>query len=193
MAVWNEAWYKRLPLEARSELLLKLKDAYDFVKDSLSKLQKYSILDADLGDPQIVEAVIGIFEVFRKVRVNRVELGFTGTSKLMHLLYPKLFIMADQSIRKAYHVLHSRQSMKHALAKCYLEFLRQSQIIARSLVKNVGREEKLWEAHKSLIPPNSRIVLEALDVDEPLTKLLDECNYTALTRKYLNNLIQQAS
>ena len=177
------------PHEAWGDILPRLGEAYNAVKSDLDKLQKCSILDVDLDDPQIAEAVINVFDAFRNVRIGGVRLGPTGASKVIHLLHPRLFVMIDEKIRRAYHALHPKRGRRHTPGRCYLEFLRQSQSIARSLADKAGGEERLWEAHKSTIPPNSRAALETLGVDEPIAKLLDECNYVAITRNQLNELL----
>jgi hypothetical protein len=90
--------------------------------------------------------------------------GPTSASKILHLLFPGLFVMWDKYIAEEFRVEMNSQG--------YLEFLRKSQDTLRSLMndyRNRGLENPEYELYRKY--------------GKPLTKLLDEYNWLTITRK----------
>jgi hypothetical protein len=51
---------------------------------------------------RILKLIEKTFDVIQQVRVGRRTIGFTTTSKILHMSIPKFFVMCDEKIRKTY-------------------------------------------------------------------------------------------
>lgn len=128
----------------------------------------------DLEDARLGEDIKSIFLEFSSKR----SIGFTGASKVLHLLNPHLFMMWDASIRKAYHKLHKR-CHKEGDEECYLEFLKQSQEIVEAILSRIS-EDALWREHLKFV---DKEFMNAFSFREGILKMLDECNYVRFKLK----------
>jgi hypothetical protein len=95
----------------------------------------------------------------------------------LHILNPDVFMMWDNNIRKAYHVLHNEK--RHGIKECYIEFLKQSKEIIQAILKE-KTEDRLWEEHLAFLDKG---FVQAFSFHETVLKMLDECNYVKFTKR----------
>jgi len=74
--------------------------------------------------------IVDFFNRFARMR----SIGFTGASKLLHLLAPKFFVMWDAEIRKYYGLGQDAGS--------YFEFLRRMRREIREAVKGYAKDRE---------------------------------------------------
>jgi len=91
---------------------------------------------------------------------------WTGASKALHVANPALFVMWDNDIRTAYHLLHD----SHDESTCYEEFSKASNDIAKVLIS------KKTETELSLHHP----AFESTGVKRTVAKMMDEYNYAVI-------------
>lgn len=140
----------------------------------MRKLKGESLRNLNLADNGLKKSIESVFEFS-----SRKIIGFTGASKILHILNPDVFMMWDTSIRDAYHKLHSK-SHKKTDPECYVEFLKQSQDIVRAISKS--DEEELWNKHLKFKILDKNLV-EAFSYIESILKMLDEANYLRFKQK----------
>jgi len=134
----------------------------------LEKLKGERLENLHLNDDELKETIKRIFLEFSSKR----SIGFTGASKILHVLNPFVFMMWDNNIRSAYHKLHT-DNHKLGSPECYLEFLRQSQEIIKTIL-NKRSEDDIWSDHLTFIDKD---FMMAFSFRESMLKMLDECNY----------------
>lgn len=173
---WNAARFIRLKKEIKERLEDEIAGAYKEIKDELGKLKIETLEKLDLEENSKREIIKHIFSKFSEKK----SIGATGASKILHLLNPHLFMMWDDKIRKAYHKLHSKeQRHKEGSPECYIEFLRDSQKIIKSLLEKKSKDE-LREIHRKWVEESYG---KEFAIEETLLKMLDECNYVKFTLK----------
>jgi hypothetical protein len=106
--------------------------------------------------------------IFEKIANSGGRYGSTATSKILHVLYPPLFVMWDAAIRGGYAV--GSHSCDYAG-----RFLPRIQREAKEAVDSYIAERKAG-------PSTAVRELEELCGGRPLTKLIDEYNYCRFTR-----------
>jgi len=84
--------------------------------------------------------------------------GFTATTKIMHMVLPELFVMCDEKIRESYGCAGNSEG--------YLNFLWRMQESARKFIEEKTKLEICKELHNG---------------DRSLTRILDEYNYYTIT------------
>ncbi|MEM3661097.1 MAG: hypothetical protein QXU11_12030 [Thermoproteota archaeon] len=168
---WNAARFQRLPQEVKNSLEKDIREAYEKTEEELRKLERKSLLNLDLADNGLKKSIESIFSEFS----SKNSIGFTGASKILHVLNPDVFMMWDTSIRDAYHELHNK-GHKKADPECYLEFLKQSQDIIAVLNKST---EDLWKEHLEFLDKN---LVKEFSYTESILKMLDEANYLRFKR-----------
>jgi hypothetical protein len=92
--------------------------------------------------------------------------------------------MWDTKIRGAYHTLHVGHGLygkNQEVAECYLEFLKQSQEIIKTLLQNIS-EDDLWKEHQKFM---NKEFFETFSFRETILKMLDEANYIRFTRRVI--------
>jgi hypothetical protein len=101
--------------------------------------------------------------MFEKIASSGSQYESTGTSKILHVLYPPLFVMWDSAIRGG-HAVDGRSS------DYAQRFLPRMQREAKEAVDSYIADGKAG-------PTTAVRELERLCEDRPLTKLIDEYNY----------------
>jgi len=89
--------------------------------------------------------------------------------------------MWDIKIKKAYNKLHKRLRSydgNQKTAEYYLEFLKQSQEIIKTLLYNIS-EDDLWKEHQKSI---DKEFFRVFSFRETILKMLDEVNYIRFTK-----------
>jgi hypothetical protein len=165
---WNMVRFQRLPKEVRDNLENDILEAYMKTRLELEKLKGERLENLHLNDDELRETIKRIFLEFSSKRSIR----FTGASKILHVLNPFVFMMWDNNIRSAYHKLHT-DNHKLGSPECYLEFLRQSQEIIKTIL-NKRSEDDIWSDHLTFIDKD---FMMAFSFRESMLKMLDECNY----------------
>jgi len=169
---WNALRLQRLPKGVRESLENDIREAYTESKLNLEKIKGERLENLSLSDDELKKTIKRIFQEFS----SKKSIGFTGASKILHLLNPYLFMMWDYNIREAYHKLHTKN---HELGDpdCYLEFLKQSQEIIRTILSKRS-ENDIWNDHLTFIDKD---FMAAFSFKESMLKMLDECNYIRFT------------
>jgi len=170
LLVWNIVYIRFLPKKTRQGLEEDLMKAYESARGDIKLLGDEKLQSIELHDSNITNRLQAIFKCFQEYD----SIGVTGASKTLHLIRPDLFVMWDGEIRKNYHKLH--QNKWHAIDQCYVEFLKQTQEIARGLLHQRSAEEiwKMYPIH-SIEPQLVEMFSEASV--KSLPKMIDECNY----------------
>ena len=135
-------------------------------KESFQKLQGKSLLDLNLDDEEIEDA---IKKAYNSAKVKYI--GATAISKILHLLNPELFVMWDDDIRKKYKVAGN--------AAGYLEFLK---IVKKEIEEAIEEEATRRGCSKKEIAdrickelPSNKLGPEYSR--KTLAKLIDEYNW----------------
>lgn len=137
------------------EALIKTHNLFELLKDE--KLEDTDFEKTVTG-AKIKDLIKQIFDILSRVRAGRRTIGFTGTTKIMHMVIPELFIMCDEEIRKA----HGCEGNSEG----YLNFLCRMQKDAQRFIKEKNKTEICQELHSG---------------DRTFTKILDEYNYYTIT------------
>jgi len=163
---WNAVRFQRLPKEVRDNLENDITEAYMKTKLELEKLKGERL--ENLNDGELKETIKRIFLEFS----SKKSIEFTGASKILHVLNPFVFMMWDNNIRNAYHMLHT-DNHKSGSPECYLEFLKQSKEIIKTILSKRS-ENDIWSNHLTFIDKD---FMTAFSFRESMLKMLDECNY----------------
>lgn len=162
-------WKTRIPYGCVPELTTVLRT----LADRLSALRGERLLNVDfsetrVGPMKISEVIVQCFETISKVQAESRRFGFTGTTKVMHMIIPELFIMCDRSIAEGYGYAQN--------AVGYGKFIVEMKHFARSLVDNYKLEFEVDD-------PEAIVQIQRLCNDEgkAFTKTLDEFNYATYT------------
>jgi len=147
----------------------KFKEAYLQVLPLLRALRGLSLLDTGFGGAVVQGMSVSgaVASIFDKIASSGGRYESTATSKILHVLYPPLFVMWDAAIRGGYAV--GGDSRDYAG-----RFLPRVQREGREAVDSYIAERKagLTAAVREL---------ERLCEDRPFTKLIDEYNYCRFT------------
>jgi hypothetical protein len=174
---WNIVIYQKLPRDVKLRLEKDILDAYEESREDLKSFRGRRLENIDLDDNNIEDAIKNIFLKFS----TKASIGSTGASKILHLINPHVFMMWDTKIKKAYHKLHKRHRSydeNQKTAECYLEFLKQSQEIIKTLLHNIS-EDNLWKEHQKSI---DKEFFRVFSFRETILKMLDEVNYIRFTK-----------
>ena len=165
---WNIVQFQKLKTDIKLKLEDDILDAYNRSRDIFKKLRDKRLWELDLDDDKLKNDIKYIFHAFS----SKKSIGITGASKILHILNPYVFMMWDREIRQAYHLLHNKD---HEIGdeKCYLEFLKQSQMILKTLLTKTS-EEEIWYKHSAILDKN---FIKTFAFRESILKMLDECNY----------------
>ena len=155
-------WKCRISYACASELrtaLQKTSNLIHLLKDERTEIQTVDF-DKTVGTSgkSVKKIIREIFDVLSKVRAGRKTVGFTATTKIMHMGFPNLFVMCDEKIREKYGCAGNREG--------YLNFMRRMQKATRRLTEEKTKVEICEELHHS---------------DRDFTKILDEYNYYTIT------------
>ena len=164
---WNAVRFQRLSKEVRDNLENDILEAYTKTKLELEKLREERLENLNLDDGELEESIKRIFLEFS----SKKSIELTGASKILHVLNPFVFMMWDNSIRNAYHKLHA-DNHKAGSPECYLEFLKQSQEIIKTILSKRS-ENDIWSNHLTFVDKD---FMTAFSFRESTLKMLDECN-----------------
>jgi hypothetical protein len=157
-------WRCRLSRTCVSKLSLALQNT----EQLLGPLRKLNIEDLDtLGAIQNTISGMGqfscienAFKNIQEVKAGRRSVGFTATSKILHMAIPELFVMCDAAIRDKYGCADN--------AAGYINFVLRMGLIARDLIAQAN-------GNKQTILTCSRWQ------GRTLAHLMDNYNYTMFT------------
>ena len=136
----------------------------------LQPLRGLDIEHIDLFEPikieekeiRTISLVQNLFTVIQKVRAGRRTVGFTATSKILHMAVPNLFVMCDERIRKEYGCEGNSAG--------YANFMFWMNSFARNLISQAeGNKQRILGCSKWK--------------NRTLSRLLDNYNYTKYTLK----------
>ncbi|MCX8000517.1 MAG: hypothetical protein N3A69_16460 [Leptospiraceae bacterium] len=161
----------------KKEMEKKIKKALRETEKDFCSLEKEKLETINLNDSSVAKKIKKIFIHFSGIE----SIGVTGASKAIHLINPELFMMWDNEIRKNYHRLHKDStSERHSYsnkpdkaAKCYLEFMKTMQEIAKCILEKKSKKE-LRKMHPTYLNKPQFV--------STLPKMLDECNYVKFRR-----------
>jgi hypothetical protein len=171
---WNIAGFQRLLHEDKLKLDNEILESFRNSKQELEKLKDKRLENLDLNNPEIVASIEKIFNEFS----SKKSIKYTGASKILHIINPSVFMMWDNNIRNAYHKLHIGTHKSNEYAKCYIEFLKKSQEIIKSLLQKKN-EGDFWNVHLSFMDED---FVRSFSFKETMLKMLDECNYWIFTK-----------
>jgi hypothetical protein len=157
------------------ESRIRFKKAYVKVLPLLRLLKGYDLIEAQfhsqLADGNTLsETIRQVFERLATAsREHTKRCESTGTSKILHILRPQLFVMWDSAIRSGYAVKQGSEISDYASW-----FLPRMQREAQEAVDSYVME-------KNCGPRTAVQRLEELGGSRPLAKLVDEYNYCKFT------------
>jgi len=154
----------------------RLKQAYVKVLPRLRLLKGYDLIEARL-DSQVAdgETLSGIIqEVFGTLASAGTKCQWTGMSKILHVLRPRLFVMWDSAIRGGYAVKEGSESSEYGSW-----FLPRMQRQAWEAVDSYAAETK--SERRVAVQELEKLGGEKPGETRPITKLLDEYNYCKFT------------
>ncbi len=141
------------------------------LKPAFEVFNEKSFLDVDFTEKNLSKAIEKIFQELRKLEVPKKKkigrLGWTGISKIIHLVNPEIFVLWDDKIRDHYHKINLRI---RGSPEGYLEFSREMQ---RQLLEALKDHQN--ETHQEITIMANELILN-FD-NKPLTKLCDEYNW----------------
>jgi len=165
-------WSTRIPGDCVPKLTSALKQWSGFFK--LLRGQTLPTVDFcrrfNLGQQTqtLTELITMCFESISTIKAGKRTVGFTGTSKILHMILPDMFVMCDDRIANGYGFAQN--------AKGYTRFLVEMSGLARAIVDEYCRDHK---AEPSVAV--SEILKMCRDEGKPFTKTLDEFNYATYT------------
>lgn len=157
-----------------------LKDCVVDIHPDLLAIQNYSILNFDFEVTENRERIEHIFNSFwhygSPIAKN---FGPTATSKTIHIINPKLFVMWDDAIRLHYWI-QNNNIIDSGRGYCF--FLIETKSMAERVVEECG--ERFNVADPALW------LSERLNIDPPhsLVKFIDEFNWLAYKRRLIRPL-----
>jgi hypothetical protein len=159
-------WKCRLPYECASELAKVMQKAEPLLKPIRNfKIESVNLLvsiNVEGKTLRILELIEEVFDAIQQVKAGRRTVGFTATSKILHMAVPEFFVMCDEKIRKAYGC--------EGNAAGYGNFMIRMNLLARDLLDQAN-------GNKDLILSCSKWK------GRTLARLLDIYNYTKFTLK----------
>jgi len=154
-------WKCRLSYDCISSLARTLRET----SESLLKFKSYRLEEVSFDS--LVEGLDVIKDVFRgiaSVRAGAKTVGATATSKILHLVNPRFFMMSDRNIRHGYGYSGNEVG--------YARFMRHMKSFADALMREYSLARN--------IPMNSvfsSLVSECKSRATTIPKLLDEYNW----------------
>lgn len=145
-------------IQKMSRQLEDMKKTLRSLNNKFKKLKGYTLKDVPFENEGIEKAILTIYKDIDSIE----QIGPTATSKIMHIINPRLFIMWDEAIRSD----KWGYGCERGTADQYIEFMKKMQSIAIALKTN-------WEEKEIEIAIKKR---------RTLTKLIDEANYMGITR-----------
>jgi hypothetical protein len=182
-------WRMRLPCEP---VTAEINEWYN--EDTVKCFEELpsSLLELDFNDSRTTENITALFNSLYKLP----KISDTGTSKILHIIKPEVFVMWDNEIRE--HFLKEFQGKNNKSGPyAYLNFMRQIQETAISIYNennNISSElsmklKRLYEGNlRNYTKESEKAKLtEAIRFLEkggkPITKFLDEYNWIVITKK----------
>jgi hypothetical protein len=159
-------WKCRLPYECASELAVALRKIEPLLKPlrgfNIESTDLLALINVEGKTLRIVKLIEEAFDSIRRVKAGRRTVGFTATSKILHMSIPKFFVMCDEKIRKAYGC--------EGNAAGYGNFMLRMNLLAHDLISQA-------QGNKEIILGSSKWK------GRTLARLLDNFNYTKFTLK----------
>jgi len=164
--VWNVGYYSRAG-KSFAVAVSNVEEVFNKPRfhNLLSSIKNLELFNIDLKKHS--KEITALYQCVHDVT----GIGDTGTSKLLHLMQPQLFVMWDEGICNHYHKEHRLRNMWHKQGydECYLEFLKDMQKEAKDL---------LTQSSKNQIKQG---LFEISGYKKTIAKGLDEFNYMMFT------------
>ena len=155
-------WKCRLSYRCAPELQKALQEThilFQLLKDEKLKIENVNFDEIVGTTGKSVKKIIKeIFNTISIVKAGRKTVGFTATTKIMHMIIPNLFVMCDEKIREEYGCAGNSEG--------HLNFLCRMQKATQRIVREKTKVEICKELHHG---------------DRGFTKILDEYNYYTIT------------
>jgi len=135
----------------------------DFLENFKKFNENKQLVKVDLTDKSIAKSINDVYKNLKEIK----GLGPTSVSKIMHVLYPDLFVMWDNTIKK-YFEEHN--------VKNYLDFLIQMKKEMNELIGSYAEDQGISEEKAK-----KELKEKFYGGKKTLIKLLDEFNYVNIT------------
>lgn len=156
-------WKCRLPYDCASELTSTLQKTEAFIQPLRGlQTEDLDVVGAIQGNEVASVPFYSIEKAFSnisKIKSGRRTIGFTATSKILHMAIPNFFVMSDERIRK--HYGFEGNSMG------YVNFMLAMNLLARDLIAQIGNKQSILNFSHFR--------------GRTLARLLDNYNYTIFT------------
>ena len=164
---WNRVWYERSDdgRNAWRSLDSHLNEIIGAIRDInrlLSEIEDKSIDEIDFSDTKVRRLIEVAYDRLAPI------VGHTGASKVLHLLYPNIFVMWDDGIRTAYNIQTPNPDN-------YVNFLVKIQEIIKRLISEYASKHGVNES-------NARQKLIEIFDGYSITKVVDEYNFLKFTK-----------
>ena len=171
-------WRTRISHETANEIRAQIIKIHPF----LAALSQVSVENVDLGKSVIVNSTsITVFDVVKEC-YNGLDavhgIGPTATSKILHVLQPRLFMMWDALILDCCHKKHSGVD---GSGKGYATYLQIMQPVSAQVAQDFAMSDLNPSTHLGETP--AAYLSARLEYDPPKTmaKYLDEYNWVTVT------------
>ena len=104
------------------------------------------------------------FKIIASAKAGRRTIGATATSKILHMVNPNFFVMADENIRFAYGCSENELG--------YVNFMWRMKLLSEALIEDYSNARK--------VPKDKafqKLALECQSAATTLPKLIDEYNW----------------
>jgi len=164
---WNRVWYEKSEDGRRAwrNLDVHLSEIIRAIRDIdrlLGEIEDKCIYEINFSDTKVRRLIEIVYDRLAKI------VGYTGASKVLHLLYPNVFVMWDERIRSAY-------SIQAPTSDNYVNFLVKIQEIIKRLINEYANKYGVNER-------NARLKLFEIFDNYPITKIVDEYNFLKFTK-----------
>jgi len=154
------AWKCRLSYTCSQKLTDALKEAANFL-DNLKNVSLERVPLKFLIDDNNTQHA---FKIIASVKAGKRTVGATATSKILHMVNPNLFIMADENTRFGYGCSENELG--------YVNFMWRTKLVGDALIDNYSRERNLPK-DKAF----QKLASECQSNATALPKLIDEYNW----------------
>jgi hypothetical protein len=171
LVLFLNQWWTHYPSGATSQAALR--QAFLEAKAMLTPMLRLSIVDADFEADILpgISLAMATTVVFSYIATCGPRTETTGTSKMLHMLNPRFFVMWDAAIRRGYKV---RRATGEEYASNFLPLMQRE---LQEAITSFAEDNQAT-------PNRPDIQLEALRAPRTLAKMIDEYNYMKYTKMH---------
>lgn len=164
--IWNAGYYGR----AKKGFSGAVATVGQLFSDKEFRKLENELENFDLCSINIINYKNQITEFYKCIRKHK-GLGPTATSKVLHIIHPKLFVMWDDEISKKFHYNHRKRGLYHSRCSgiCYYEFLKDTKKEIKDVLRQVSQKEI------------KNASFEIAGYKKTIPKIIDEFNYMQYT------------